>query len=308
MSETGEAAVSNWKDKLIDRAITTALGLVAGSVGLSLAGVNTVFGRLLFASFRARFRVDPLNEELISPALYGDWSRQIFSDAMSERPGLGTVAAVLALVALLIHVLYRRSLDVSSAPPPPPISRFGGALSWSGGVYRRHYFVITIAVMTGFLIALARETDKDVLLVSFFLIAVPSAVYMAINWKDVTKNQFMAQVCYVSLVVLFIVAVYLLPNQFGGAAWDPELRKVKAINNTPPIGDNVFAFDHHHTPMLLGTITLGSSDTLLLVEFSNKDSNVAIEKEKQHIRSWAAQFRRQRKGSPGESKPSDIGR
>jgi hypothetical protein len=290
--------------------ITGILALATGGVGISIAGANAVFGKMLFGSFRARLNLDTHGEHLIASTVYGDWSRGVFWDAMTGRPGMGMAFSVVTIVVLMVHVLNRRTLDVDEAGISigPPLSRSKRISQWVRRQYRKHYFAVTIVIMALFLIELGHEKEKNWLIGSFFLLAVPSAAYTVLNWKDVTKkSRLPAQVCYICLVVAFLVSVYLLPNQYGGEAWNPTFRRVTQINNTPlPADRNIFAIDETHTPMLLASITVQPGDSLF-VEFTNKDSVVALETQARPIRTWAAEFRRPRL-SPTAAWVGELGR
>jgi hypothetical protein len=220
------------QDKVLNAIIKIVTTIIAGTGAWQIRG-GELYGQFLFTGYQQQLSLSIPTSQLIGADTYNAWSREILAGPARASPGVLGIIPIVALLALIAHVVYRQSL--------PEADQSGAAPRSVRGLYVRFYFWITLVLIAGGVISLFYVNDPFWLVASAALLIVPIAVYLVYNSRDLLGKQFAARFAYVCLAFLWLLTLAALPYLYGRRAFDLRLRPVISMPDREKV-EGVFVF------------------------------------------------------------------
>jgi hypothetical protein len=211
----------------LDSYILKALIGLAGGTGLFHFSTGEWAGKVLFASFEQSLGLQVLNRERISPELFSYWGGQIVYGSLAHEFGAMSLLVLAIVVALVLHVTYRATLDAEHPPR-------GGLLS----IYGRVYFPLTALTFFALLSVYFCVRSTFWLVSLFLFIVIPTLTYAVLYERDLVTPKPLRRGTYLAILLIFFSSLLSLPPIFGERCFDVRLCMVNDASRAHlPHGD-----------------------------------------------------------------------
>lgn len=175
------------------------------------------FGQAIFNSYLLQQSVSVLTPPATDD-LYSALGSQSLTGSIGQVSAVGLLLSVILLLALVAHVLAKKSIAAANAAPAPG----GSAMDRISRLYVTHYFFITLGIF-GVLVSLFVLAQLRVaLVVLLVLITVPAALYLVVYSKDAMNGMFVERFVWVSLLIVLLISLFGWPYLYGRRLYDPS--------------------------------------------------------------------------------------
>ena len=229
---------------------TTAAVLTGG--GFVQLGDSEWLGRMAFDNFNQSASVNVLQEHLIGAEVYRRWGKDVMFGVTRDPIGPTALLYLLALLALVAHVLYRytRAGDsASSAHDVTLANRSRRVIEWllagcrsCRTIYCRHYTWVNIVAFVSLLLFYWNADSRFQLLARFALISGPVSLYLLYYSKDVTSRKFEHLFSYIVMLIVFGLTIVALPKLYGERFFDVRLAQIATIEGQSALTSSLAIF------------------------------------------------------------------
>jgi len=207
----------------LDVLVKAVVGLVVARGGYQ-AFEGSWFGQVIFDSYRREHGLALLSPPALSQ-VYREWGSGSVSVPLAELSAVKLLLAVLVLLGLAAHIVYKPSITQAGERARRP-SRLLSA-------YCRCYHVLTVVMFALLLCLFLLWPAKFALVVLALLIVAPGTLYLLLYSRDLLQGNYLDRLAYICL--LFVVAATLIcwPYLYGHRVFQPEFYVVHLAGAEP---------------------------------------------------------------------------
>lgn len=222
------------REKLFNLLIRVLATLLTGGGTLQLVSGKSV-GKIILRQFERDSEIVFLNSDHITETRYSSWAGEMAFGGLNI--GIGLAPFLLAFLLVVGHILAKKELEIAR----PSNERTRQLLV----LYRKFYWVVTVAVGIGLLLLLPLAPSPASLVAFFVLLAVPAVLYLFSYSKDFVNGGFGERFVYLAWIVFFLAGAFSMPVCYGKKFFDLRLRPVLTIGDQvpPSCNETTLTFD-----------------------------------------------------------------